>query len=94
MYLYLDYYGIVLVRKNMPKQIWTIGMFRFYVELFHLLFYKYFNGVGITADGGGSITTDVFWWQQFIIPDVWIWAVPKRIYTQRPSIICQGKLKL
>ena len=76
----MDYFGFVLVRKNMQKQIWTISVFWFYVELFCLLFYKYIYGIGIIANRWRAITVDVIWWQQSIITDVRIRTVPKCTY--------------
>ena len=69
-------------------------MFWFYVELFCLLLYKYFYGFGIVANRWGAVAINVFWWQQFVITDVWIRIVPKRKYSQRPTIICKGELKV
>lgn len=68
-------------------------MFWFYVELFHLLLYKYLYGLRTDANSGGSVAIDVFWWQQFNIFAVWVRAMSKRTYTQRPTIIGQGVLK-
>ena len=78
----------------MSQSVWSIGVFWFYVELFHLLFYKYFYGSGIDADRWGAIATDVFWWQQSIITDVWVRSVPERAYSQRSTIVGQRKLIL
>ena len=78
----------------MQKQIWAIGVFWIYVELFCLLLYKYFHGFEITANGWCAVAINVVWWQQFVITDVWVRAVPKRIYSQRPTIICKGELKV
>ena len=69
-------------------------MFWFYVELFCLLLYKYLDGFGITANGGGAIAVNVVWWQQSVITNVWIRVMPKRIYSQRPTIICKGELRI
>lgn len=77
----------------MPQSFWSIGVFWFYVELFHLLFYKYFNGSGIDADSWCTIAADVIWWQQSVITDVRVRSVPERVYSQRSTIICQRKLK-
>ena len=77
----------------MPKQIWPTDMFWFYVELFHLLLYKYFNGAGADADGGRTATADVVRGQQFALADVWVWPVPERTHTQGPAIVCQRKLE-
>ena len=77
----------------MPKSVWTTNLFWFYVELFHLLFYKYLYGVGRYANCWGAVTAYVLWGQQFIITDVRIWTLRKCAYTQRPTIIGQRKLK-
>ena len=44
----------------MQKQIWTTGVFWFYVELFYLLFYKYSHGFGFDANRRGAFAVDVF----------------------------------
>ena len=76
----MDYFGFILVRKNMKKQIWAIGVFWFYVELFRLLFYKYIHGVGFITNRWCAVAVDVFRWQQFTFTDVWVWIMPKCTY--------------
>ena len=71
----------VLDGKNMQKQIWAIGVLWIYVELFCLLLYKYFYGFGFVANRRGAVAIDVFWRQQFVITDVWVRTVSKRIYS-------------
>jgi hypothetical protein len=77
----------------MQKSIWSIGLFWFYVELFHLLLYKYLDGVGADADGWGSFAIDVFWWQQFDITFIWFRFMSKCAHPQRSTIIIQRVLK-
>ena len=77
----------------MQKQVWSIGMFWFYVELFHLLLYKYLYGFGIDANGRRSFAINVFRWQQFDIITVWFRFMSKCTHSQRPTIIIQGVLK-
>ena len=67
-------------------------MFWIYVELFHLLLYKYFYGSWANADRRGTVAINVFWWQQPVITDVWFWPGTERTYSQRPTVICQRKL--
>lgn len=64
----------------MQESVWAIGVFWFYVELFRLLFYKYFHGAGIIAHGGRAIAVNVIWWQQSDIINVWFWTLPKCVY--------------
>ena len=85
---------VVLDGKNMQKQIWAIGVLWIYVELFCLLFYKYFYGFGIVANRRGAIAINVVRRQQSVITDVWVWTVPKCPHSQRPTIICKGELKV
>ena len=77
----------------MPKSVWAINVFWFYVELFHLLLYKYLYGFGADTNRWGTTAVNVFWWQQFIIPYVRVWFGTERTYTQRPTAICQRKLR-
>ena len=50
-------------------------------------------GFGIVTNRWGAVAIDVFWWQQFIITDVWVRTLSKRVYSQRPTIICKRKLR-
>ena len=56
-------------------------MFWFYVELFHLLFYKYLYGFRYGPNRRGAITAYVLWRQQFIITDVRFRAMRERTHT-------------
>ena len=76
----------------MPKSVWATGVFWFYVELFHLLLYKYIHGFGTYADRWCAVAPDVIRRQQFIITDVRIRIMRKRTHTQRPTIICKREL--
>ena len=89
----MDYWDTVLVCENMPKSVWSTYVFWFYVELFHLLSYKYLYGFGVNANRWGAIATNVIWRQQSFIPYVWVWFGAKRPYTQRPTIIGKRKLE-
>ena len=77
----MDYFGSVLVRQNVQEQVWPIGVFWFYVELFHLLFYKYLYGIRVGPNRRCAFTVDVLWRQQFIITDVRFWAMRERTHT-------------
>ena len=89
----MDNNDSVLVRENVPKSVWSIDVFWFYVELFHLLLYKYLYGFGVNADRRCAVAINVVRWQQFIITDVWIRIGAKCAHTQRPTVISKGKLK-
>ena len=69
-------------------------MFWIYVELFHLLFYKYRHGLGTAADGRRAAAADELWRLVPVVAFVRIRTGAKRPHQQRPATFFTRSVKI